>query len=316
MGEARSPWRALRPVLLAGAAAVSWLTLSSTAASADTLSDTASLGGGVTSSVSSITDKLAGPVSAVQAPDPAVSQPSNLLQPLAAPVTKLTDSVVSSVPVVTHVVPAGTVSAVSAPMAGVADGAAAAVVEVVVPPVTEDLPVLEPVLEPVADLGTGTAALPVPLPELPGTAVTEELPEIAADTPASNRTEAAGSPSPEAPAAATTLTEASDVPGAPSDSAGEAAFAGTSERSRSASALTDQDAGRPGAADPSPDHAPSPAVPGSGSGSTASSAGSPGFTAWLSPFDFNLPFTRPVLAGEALEHAPSPVSFDPGSSPD
>lgn len=310
MGEARSPWRALRPVLLAGAAAVSWLTLSSTAASADTLPDTSSLVGGVTSSVSSVTDKLAGPAPAVDAPAPAESQPSGLLQPVVTPVATLTDALVSSVPVVSHVVPVGTVSAVAAPIAGVADGATAAVVEVVVAPVTETLPVLEPVLEPVADLVTGTAPLPAPLPELAGTANTEQLPEVPAYVPVANGAKAAAGPSPGFTAASSPTTEA------PSASAGVPALASTSELTRTDMAATDLAAGQPGTADTSPVPAQSLAVPGSGSGSGTSSSGSSGSAAWLSPYDFILPFTVPVLAGEALEHAPSPVSYDPGSSPD
>lgn len=306
MGEARSPWRALRPVLLAGAAAVSWLTLSSTAASADTLPDTSSLVGGVTSSVSSVTDKLAGPAPAVDAPAPAESEPSGLLQPVATPVATLTDALVSSVPVVSHVVPVGTVSAVAAPIAGVADGATAAVVEVVVAPVTDTLPVLAPALEPVGDLVTGTA----PLPELAGTANTEQLPEVPAYVPVANGAKAAAGPSPGFTAASSPTTEA------PSASAGVPALASTSELTRTDMAATDLAAGQPGTADTSPVPAQSLAVPGSGSGSGTSSSGSSGSAAWLSPYDFILPFTVPVLAGEALEHAPSPVSYDPGSSPD
>ncbi|WP_306901314.1 hypothetical protein [Arthrobacter sp. B1I2] len=67
---------------------------------------------------------------------------------------------------------------------------------------------------------------------------------------------------------------------------------------------------------PSPLPAQVPAAPGSGTGSGGASGSPSGAAAWLSPFDFG--FERPgaVHAGETSEHAPAPVSFDPGSSPD
>jgi hypothetical protein len=323
MGEARSPWRVLRPVLLAGAAAVSWLTLSSTAASADALSDTTSLLGGVTSSVSSVTDKVAAPAPTATAQAP-VSTPvtasapkAGLLQPVVAPVAKLADNLVSSVPVVNHVVPAGTVSAVSAPITQVADGATTAVVEVVVPPVTEAVPVLEPVLEPVAGLVTGTSPLPVAIPELPGTAIGEELPQVAAEAPASDASTATVSEPAEEPApAGSASTDAFGVTGVPATTVGVASLPGTPVLPWTERAGAGQAAEQPGTADHSPVPAQSPAVPGSGSGSGAPSSASPGSAAWLSPFSFVLPFNGLVLAGEATEHVPSPVSFDPGSSPD
>jgi hypothetical protein len=323
MGEARSPWRVLRPVLLAGAAAVSWLTLSSTAASADALSDTTSLLGGVTSSVSSVADKVATPAPAAQAPAP-VSAPvpastpkAGLLQPVVAPVAKLADNLVSSVPVVNHVVPAGTVSAVSAPLAQVADGATTAVVEVVVPPVSEAVPVLEPVLEPVADLVTGNSPLPVAIPELPGTAIGEELPQLTAGAPASDAiTATASEPAEELIPAGSASTDAFGVPSVPATAVDVASLPGASVLPWTELAGAGKAAEQPGTDDHSPVPAQSPAVPGSGSGSGASSPGSSGSAAWLSPFSFDLPFNGLVLASEATEHAPSPVSFDPGSSPD
>lgn len=326
MGEARSPWRVLRPVLLAGAAAVSWLTLSSTAASADALSDTTSLLGGVTSSVSSVADKVATPVpalpapapaSAVSAPLPAPAPKAGLLQPVVAPVAKLADNLVSSVPVVSHVVPAGTVSAVSAPIAEVADGATTAVVEVVVPPVAEAVPVLEPVLDPVADLVTGTSPLPVRVPDLPGTAIGEEPSKVAADAPVLGAVTATVSESVEEPApAGSASTDASGVPSAPATAVGVASLAGTSVLPWTGLTGAGQAAEQPGTADHAPVPAQNPAVPGSGSNSGASSSTSSGSAAWLTPFSFDLPFNGLVLAGEATEHAPSPVSYDPGSSPD
>ena len=312
MANAVSPWRALRPVLLAGAATLTWLTFSSPAASADALSDTSSLLGGVTSSVSSVTDKLAGPASAVPAPPPPAAS-AGLLQPVVGQVSGIADNIVSVVPVVNQVVPAGTVTAVTAPIAYVADGATAAAVEAVVPPVAGSLPALEPVLQPVSDLVTGTVPLPVELPELPVRAVDEEVPAAAAVVP----TEASAAVEPalaDTPAPSDSSSIAAPNTDTFPDSAG--ALPGTSGPLWAITSPSDFSDEQPGTADPSPAPAQAPAAPGSGAGSGAASAGSPGSAAFLSPFDFNLPLSGAVCAGEFPEHAPAPVSLDPGSSPD
>jgi hypothetical protein len=313
MANAVSPWRALRPVLLAGAATLTWLTFSSPAASADVLSDTSSLLGGVTSSVSSVTDKLAGPAPTVPAPPLPAAPPAGLFQPVAGQVSGNADNIVSVVPVVNPVVPAGTVTAVAAPMAYVADGAAAAVVEAVVPPVAGSLPVLEPVLEPVSDWVTGTAPLPVELPELPLVAVEGAVPVAGAVVPtgaSAAAVRASGDTSALSDSFLTTAPDAATLP------YGAVALAGTSAplwAITSASGFGDE---QPSTADPSPAPAQAPAAPGSGVGSGAASGGSAGSAAFLSAFNFDLPLSGAVCAGESPEHAPAPVSFDPGSSPD
>ena len=152
MAGAHSPWRALRPVLLAGAATLTWLTLSSSAASADTLPDATSLLGGTTASVAAVTDVVqAVPAAAAPAPAPA-DVPAGLLQPVADSLAGPVDAAVASVPVVNQVVPAGVIEAVSAPVAEVVDSAVADAVSAVVPPVAETLPVLVPILRPVSEL--------------------------------------------------------------------------------------------------------------------------------------------------------------------
>ena len=316
MANAVSPWRALRPVFLAGAATLTWLTFSSPAASADALSDTTSLLGGVTSSVSSVTDKLTGPAPTTPAPAPssAAAPPAGLLEPVVGQVSGLADNIVSVVPVVNQVVPAGTVTAVAAPIAQVADGATAGVVEVLVPPVTETLPVLEPVLQPVSDLVTGTEPLPVELPELPLEAAYEDGPPAAA---AVVPTEASGAVQ-QAPAENLAAVESSiiNAPDSATSPQGAVALAGTSSPHSAAISASDSSDEQPGTADPSPAPAQAPAAPGSGTGSGAAPAGSPGSAAFLSPFNFDLPLSGAVCAGETPENAPAPVSFDPGSSPD
>ncbi|WP_235013141.1 hypothetical protein [Arthrobacter sp. SLBN-100] len=223
----------------------------------------------------------------------------------------IADTIVSVVPVVNQVVPGDTITAVAAPIAYVADGATAAVVEAVVPPVAESLPVLEPVLQPVSDVVTGRAPLPVELPELPLAAVDEEVPAAAAAVPtgASAAVESALANIPEP--SESFFAAAPDTATFPD---GAAALAGTSAALWAATSASGLGNEQPSTADPSPAHA--PAVPGSGTGSGAASGGSPGSAAFLSSFSFDLPLSGAVCAGESPEHAPAPVSFDPGSSPD
>lgn len=318
MAKSRSPWRALRPILLAGGAALSWLTFSSAAASADTLPDTTSLLGSVTGPVSPATEELAGPAPEVPSP-PAAVQPAGLLQPVVGPISGPADNIVASVPVVHHALRADIVSAVSAPIAEVGDGAMAAVVKVIVPSVTGTVPMLEPVVEPVSGLVTGIEPLRVPLPDLPvGAAPGEISPADLLPAPAAAmeaETLSASEVDPAAPEVSGDKTLAASVIG--STNTGVATFAGVSALQgpfSGAPFLTRED---PDTADPSPAPAPAPAAPGSGTGSGAWSGAFPsGSAAWLNPFDFSLPSSGTVRVREISEHAPAPVSYDPGSSPD
>lgn len=311
MGESRSPWHALRPVLLAGAAAFTWLTFSATSASADLLPDTSSLLGGVTSSTQSVTENL---VPVVPAP-PVQAPAAGLLQPVAEQVSTVADNLVSSVPVVNQVVPAGTVTGISEPVAQIADGATSAVVETVVPPVVATLPVLEPVVQPVADVVTGAAPLPVPVLELPEVASAEELaPDVLQAVPADSRSEAAVTDA--APAGDLSLDAAPTLFAAATPGTDTTTLAGAFAVPPGGQALPAMSGDQPETTDGSPQLVQVPAAPSSGSGSGASSAGSGGSTAWLNTFNVNIPDAGPVRAGEASEHAPAPVSFDPGSSPD
>jgi hypothetical protein len=316
MAGNRSPWRAVRPVFLAGAAAFTWLTFSASTASADTLPDATTLLGGVTNSVSVVTEKLPVPTPAAPEAAPVTSTPApvsspGLLTPLAGAVSGLADQVVSSVPVVNNVVPAGTVSVITVPIAQVADAATAEAVDVVIPPVADALPVLDPVLQPVTGLITGSAPLPVELPELSLVNGDAESTASTGTVPASE-----GAALPEAGLAA----DSSTIP---------SAVAGEAEAGTPASGLTLAQASAPlrasragtGSAQeqPAADPAPitqGPAAPASGSGSGAASAGLSSAAAWLSPFNFDFAAPGTVRAGEISEHAPAPVSFDPGSSPD
>lgn len=320
MARLSSSWRAVRPALLAGAAAITWLTLSSTAASADSGPDSSSLPGSVTSSVSSLSNTVAPAPPA--SPAGAAANPG-LVQPVITQVSGLADNIISAAPGVDQVVPSGTISVVAAPLAAVADGATAGVAQVVAAPAAEAVPVLEPVLQPVADLLTGTAPLPLPLPAPPANGVPVDLPAgVIPDSAAAHP--AAVEALPDVPEMATEQDlAAGSSPARPlaqsnveSETASAAFLADTSGPRTAVSVPADQAYEQPLPVDPAPLPAQAPASPASGAGSCGSSGGPSGATAWLSPFGFG--FERPgaVLAGEASEHVPAPVSFDPGSSPD
>jgi hypothetical protein len=303
MAQARSPWRLLRPVLLAGAATLTWLTLSTSAAMADSSADSGALLGGVTSSVSSLSSALT-ETAAPPAPAPAPVAPSTgLLQPVVGSLAGTADLLVTEAPVLDYVVPAGTVSAATAPVAAVADDATAGLVNTVAPPLAEAVPVLETLLEPVTDLVDGVASLP----ELPlGVTVSSPVEAPSADSviaplsvtsqlhsaPTDGGTVLAGGPTMAPPAAS-----------------------GTAAPIALAAAGTHPDGpGAPLTLDPSA--IPSPLGPTSGAGSGAPSPGSNGSAAWLDTFGFYLPLPGAFRISGPSEHAPSPVSFDPGSSPD
>lgn len=309
MAKVRSPWRLLRPLFLAGAVTATWLTLSSSAATADTSTDTGSLLGGVTSSVSSLTAPLTGAT-----PRAAAATPTGLLQPLVGGLADTTDQLVAAVPVVRSIVPSGTVSTVAVPLAAAADGAVAGLVDVAVPPLVEAVPVLEPVVQPVAGLVTGTTPLPAVVPAvLPGVPdASGDLPEALALDAAAPMTASEVSAPAGTDLAETTAGEATGSSGPSLVLTGSAAAGtpGASLHQAAARAPFTEDPG------PWPVPAPAPAAPGSGAGGGASPSGPSGAAAWLDDFDLDLPLAGNYPISGASEHAHSPVSFDPGSSPD
>lgn len=304
MAQARSPWRALRPVLLAGAATLTWLTFSTAPASADSLLESGSLLGGPTSSVGSVAENsgLAAPA------QPVPSAPAGLPESAVTTVSGAADSLISAVPIAAPVVPAGAVMAITAPVGEVVETAASQVVATVVAPVVEAAPVLEPVLQPVSGLVAGVAA--VPLPDVPVVSLDLGLPSVEPESDAV--------PLVETPSTLFVPASSDDVPGTSAVavelvvSSKRAWSLGDVTPSRAASSST----GGPAPDDPGPLSAQTPAVPGSGSGSSSSSSGHSGPAAGLDPDAFVLPAAGEVLAADASEHAPAPVSFDPGSSPD
>jgi hypothetical protein len=320
MAGSRSPWRALRPVFLAGAATLTWLTFSASAASADTLQDATSLLGGVTGSVSSVAEELPLSVASLADAAPAASEPApdtspGLLQPVAGEVSGLADQVISAVPVVGDVIPSGTVSVIALPVAESVDAATAVAVEAVVPSVTEALPALEPVLQPVADLAADTSVLP--LPEISLAVPVNEVPAGAASdavaVPATLDGPATPTESALSGAARSGTPEVAESHAAP---AGQVLVTTAYMPLQTAVVQPDSAEKQPGTADPSPAPSQAPPPPGSGTGSSVTSAAGSGTAAWLSTFNLTLPPNGIVLAGEFSEHTPAPVSFDPGSSPD
>jgi hypothetical protein len=278
------------------------------------------LAAGVTSSVSSLAVPLAGAVpftqttgpGALAGPPAGAARPAGLLQPLVGGVTNTADQLVGSVPVVKSIVPSGTVSAVAIPAAAVADGAVAGLVDVAVPPLVDALPLLEPVVQPVAGLVTGATPLPVVLPGVPDTL--GELPgALVPDT-----APAAG-PAGSGPAVPEHAESAADVAaGSPGTALARTRAAAAATPGAFLRAPVPGSPGSPVAEDPAPSPAPAlpaPAAPGSGAGG-ASPSGPSGAAAWLNDFDLDLPLSGTHSVSGASGQGPSPVSFDPGSSPD
>ncbi|WP_285244771.1 hypothetical protein [Pseudarthrobacter sp. fls2-241-R2A-127] len=321
MARRTSPWCALRPALLAGAAAAMWLALSSTAASADAGPDSQSLTPSAPGTVLSLPHNLAESVSPPPASPPAAVDPvPGLAQPVASRLSGLADAATSGVPVLEQVVPPGTVSSISAPVADVADAVTAGVVQVVAAPAAEAVPVLDPVLQPVSNVLTG--ATPVDLPALTADAPPAALPALGSGDPEVTRPapvkapvsalEAASDPALTSAAVPAEVGIGNDVRLQP---AGAGAIADTLGPEEAQSASTDPGFGQP-AGDPAQLPGQVPAAPASGTGSGGSSGGPSGAAAWVSGFNVVFELPGALLAGEASGHIPAPVSFDPGSSPD
>ncbi|XAS68051.1 hypothetical protein V3C33_01585 [Micrococcaceae bacterium Sec5.7] len=203
------------------------------------------------------------------------------------------DQLVAAVPAVNQIVPARTVTAVAAPVAAVADQAAGGVAAAVLTPVGAAVPVLDPVLQPAKDLVTGARPLPLPLP---GT-----VPVVVPSTP--DVTVPLIPVEPANPAGQPTTSDTAPAKHVSIPAAGSSGPVNVGEsRAGALTALLGE--------------ALLPAAPGSGSGSSQQSSGSSGPAALLSSDFFPAPPAGAVPARGPRQHAPSPVSLDPGSSPD
>jgi hypothetical protein len=360
MAGAGLPWsalRPLRPVLIAGAVAVAWLSFSAPGADASNSSTSESPLGEITATVSSLStgvdnavdvihhaQNVADPVgetlpdpAAVVIPEPAPAAPLPQPDPqtpapetavLPAVVAPVVDEIAIPLETVVGILPAAEVlpAEAVAPVASQVDAAVSGVVETVVQPVTETVPV-DQVIGQVPDLHPDAPALNAPV----GTPVVEAVkdlvtvPESSTGPPltpaatsvatsvATERTDGAGLSAQVRPGYAPLVTAVASSEIAPSHLGG-AGHAGHKNASGSSPALP-SGGGTPGGDSTRSPDALLPSTP-SGSGSGQSSGGPSTSAAWLtSPFEY-LPLTGIVPASGPLQHVPSPVAIDPGSSPD
>ncbi|HET8878797.1 MAG TPA: hypothetical protein VFN00_05050 [Arthrobacter sp.] len=296
MEISRPAWRVLRPVLLAAAAATSWIALSGPAASADSASGLEPLLNEVRSPVSALTSPVADrtasllpPLRVEESSPLAAERPAGdlaaglpTLQPVIGEATAGADNLLGSAPVLNDISPLPAVTVLIDPVVAAADSAVAGVagtadagVSAVVGTVS---PIVHSVLEPV------TEAVP-PAPDGIATGARDAADGVGQATPGD------GADSSSAPMAGTSAVGHADGPvmaEAPQDSAGDLAAAW------------------PG---------PNTGVPGSGAGASPSPGGS-AQPAWLSGYHFQRPTAPGSAAHGRVLQVPSPVSFDPGSSPD
>lgn len=339
MDSSRPVWRVLRPVLLAAVAATSWLAISASGASADSPSETTqNLLGEVRSTVGDATLTNAGSAPSRLLAD--VSQPGTSpsgllpelppLQPITHSVTALGDRLVSAVPVVgdSALVPAvtpatdsvtATADSTLSTVVGVADSSVATVVDTVLTPVVDEVlaPILAPVVTPVVDavippaVDPGLGAVDLPSPSAPRDAIAAADPTAEA-TGANVRSEARGEPDAGQLATPSPASATSPAPLMGSTPALESCSPGQlAEQAPLLMAMPDEPLGEDAGDLPwSP-----AALPGSSSGFSGAQGGN--FPpVWVSDFHFNVPAFADALASGFLLQAPSPVSFDPGSSPD
>jgi hypothetical protein len=141
-------WAILRPLLIAVAAAASWIVFSAAGASADSSTSSDSPLDSGASTLSSVTTTVTHQAKDLLEPvepglggglsnAPASTVPTLVtapsLRPVVEDVTALADDVVQTVPVVNQVVPAGTVTAVVDPAVGTVDGIADSALGTLVP---------------------------------------------------------------------------------------------------------------------------------------------------------------------------------------
>ena len=362
MQKRRSLASTVRLSLLAGAGALGWAAIGASGASAAEVPADSGLLGSVTGVVEPATAPVTSTMSALTAPlhevsarafpvstgsqpqvqnlpvlsDVAALVPQLTSQPagtVLTPVTRIVDGVVAEVPVVQSVIPAGTVTGVTAPVVGTVDdvvgGVAQPVMDVVAPVVD--------VIDPVVDVVLPVPELASPAPVVPGPApITDILPDL--EQPASVPTSASPSASSEVSGADIDARPAEPSSGIASDTA-SAGGAGTGGKADGVAVLRAflpmQDTfsaaipagifsvavlpGVVGAAQAGQEIPGLPAVPlsttsvlssmtGTGSAAPLIALGGASFLIFL------------LLAGVGRHSAgsvlPSSPSFDPGSSPD
>jgi hypothetical protein len=280
------------------------------------------------------------PVAAVPS-TPEATTPVAVVAPVVADVGEPVDQALGGLPV-GGALPGDTVAGVTGPAASVADGVLTDIAEAVVTPAAEVVKPVAEAVRPVTDAVSPVAeTLPVELPVGPVTDVLTQTPPLTAPIVAPVADVVAGSAAVPERLPAVDLADTGQLstnPAAPlgviggppvlSAASVQPAVGSTAHFSRAlepkAGAANPTGAARKvpaGGDSPSGgDNTPSPQAllpsPASGSGSGTSSAGPSASAAWLnSAFEY-LPLMGFVPVSGPLQHVPSPVAIDPGSSPD
>lgn len=325
----------LRSVMLAGAGAVVWMALSSAAANADSGStNNHTLLGGAGSSVSNVVHNAARdlsgtlgnadpagvasvpapavtsvPVPAVHLPSvhlPAVQGPADLPQ-----LARNVDQLVASAPVVSAVLPEGTVSGVTTPVvspaASAVDGVGSSVGSVVGRAVTRALGVVGSTVETLPG-----GSLPVIIPEIAITVPAIQFPDDVGIAEALSE-----GPPVLGTAGGVLTTPARDVAAQLLGLAGASGPPGLNGTSSKATVWASR-TGDPSA--PPSDGTFPPGTPGGsdtvGGSAVLSSNPSGAAAAWLQGTNLFYPLAGTLVSTAAAGRVPAPVSFDPGSSPD
>jgi hypothetical protein len=328
----RPAWRSLRPLLLAAAAATSWLALSASAATADATPESAPLVKSAGSSLVAITTSAADHTGSVvlelkteQPPtrselSAVIAFPAALpeLRQAVSDVPASADGLLHSVPAVTSRPPANPIDALTDPVVALADTVAGAASSTVLPVTVAVTEILDPIVKPIIDHGVRPVPSPIPCEST-------ALPEVLAGgstSPGDSRSVVpSGTREETAPPSASILADAtSESTGtwvSSSRAVGAAVTSGSRGPFQSLAALAGS-AAPESPAEGGPDALlyAVPAVPGSGAAGSANSGGSPSVPAWLSNHHFMIPSAPASPIRGAGLRAPSPVSFEPGSSPD
>lgn len=294
----RPIWRSLRPVLLAAAAATSWLALSAPAATADPRLEPAPLVTSTSPSVVAITTTAADHAGSVVV-QLETEQPQAL-------------SGLSPVIAIPALAPANPVATVTDPVAILADTVVGAASEAVLPVIGTVNEILDTVVEPIIDPGVQQAPSPVP-----GTGTA--LPEVFlggppfAVPPGAWEEAAPSSPNP----LGDVTSDSTRIGVSTSSAVSAGATSGNRGLYQSPAAVAGSATlESPAEGDLDAFFYPVPAVPGSGAAGSANSGGGPAAPAWLTNHQIMIPSPPASPIRGAVLRAPSPVSFEPGSSPD
>jgi hypothetical protein len=352
-----SPWsalRPLRPVLIAGAAAIAWLSFSAPAADASTQPAGDSLVGGITapatSGSSSGTDGPGLASRALKAVDPvarATQLDVSVLPALAATPSVTVPAGVAPGPVTAEYVPAlaaeivapveAAVDAVrssealpaqvAAPVASLAetavDRAAESISQTVTAPAAEAAPVLAPPLESISEVVSRTPSLIEPAAPLRevleevGSASAVDVAEVPVATSNSGSSDHADGATQSTTRTADAALEDTGIADGTSSIGSILLSASVPAATAAQSFLAPSGSGGTPAGD---DNRLDPVIPtpppGSGSGNGQSNGGPYASAGWLTrPFE-HFPAAGLLPARGPLQHVPSPIALEPGSSPD